>query len=204
MLISGGVLYNHRGCRKYLTEAEGARFLRAAATLDPVGELLCLVLYWSGCRISEALELTSDRIDRDGGRLVFRTLKQHRSKTSGERPEKFRAVPVPSEVIRKADGLGRSYGQKLWPWGRQAAWRRIKVAMSVAMVAPSAACPKGLRHHFGIMAASARVPPSLIQRWMGHAKLETTMIYLDVVGGEEREFAARMWPRSEPRHARVS
>lgn len=204
MLSCGGTLYDHHGCRKYLTEAEGSRFLLAATALAPVDELLCLVLYWSGCRVSEALELTLDRVDGDDARLVFRTLKQHPSRQTGCKPVKFRAVPVPRDLICRIERLGRRPGQRIWPWGRQAAWRRIKSAMSVAMVAPSAACPKGLRHHFGIMAASARVPPSLIQRWMGHAKLETTMIYLDVVGGEEREFAARMWPKEAVRRAGVT
>ncbi|NWM20150.1 site-specific integrase, partial [Escherichia coli] len=55
------------------------------------------------------------------------------------------------------------------------------------------ACCKGLPHWFGIRAASKSVPPNLIQRWMGHASPDTTSIYLDAVGVEEREFAKRMW-----------
>jgi hypothetical protein len=31
-------------------------------------------------------------------------------------------------------------------------------------------------------------PPRLVQRWLGHASLETTAIYADVVGPEERAF----------------
>lgn len=184
-------LYDCQGRRKYLTEEEGRRFLIAAQRLRPTDSSLCLVLYWSGCRISEALELTPERIDRDAGRLIFRTLKQHGYREL--RRDKFRAVPVPLGVIAVIDGLDVPIGQRYWPCGRQAAWRRVKLAMACAQVASSAASPKGLRHHFGIMAATAKVPPSLIQRWMGHAKLETTMIYLNVVGGEERSFAARMW-----------
>jgi integrase/recombinase XerD len=55
------------------------------------------------------------------------------------------------------------------------------------------ACPKGLRHGFGIRAADRSVPTNLIQRWMGHASPTTTAIYLDAVGLEERQFASRMW-----------
>ena len=33
----------------------------------------------------------------------------------------------------------------------------------------------------------------MIQRWLGHARLETTAIYLDVHGEEERELAMRVW-----------
>lgn len=186
-------LYDCQGRRKYLTEEEGRRYLTAVRRLRPADASFCLVLYWSGCRISEALELTPERIDRDGGRLIFRTLKQHGQVSPALRRDRFRAVPVPLDVIAIIDHLGVPHGQRYWPWGRQAAWRRVKLAMACARVVSSAASPKGLRHHFGIMAATAKVPPSLIQRWMGHAKLETTMIYLDAVGGEERTFAARMW-----------
>ncbi|MCP3385937.1 tyrosine-type recombinase/integrase [Bradyrhizobium sp. CCGUVB4N] len=62
-----------------------------------------------------------------------------------------------------------------------------------------AAVPKGLRHSFGVAAFRANIPPHLVQRWLGHASLETTAIYADVSGREEREFAARMWRRSAPR-----
>ncbi len=194
----GSGLYDRMGRRKYLSLEEGARFVRVAPSLEPSAFALCIVLYWTGCRISEALELTPERIDRDGGRLVFRTLKRFHRRAGDERTrrEVYRAVPVPIDVIAILDALERQRDERFLPWGRQAAWRRVKLAMRCAAIDGSAASPKGLRHHFGLMAATARVPPSLIQRWMGHAKLETTMIYLDAVGGEERGFAERMWKGS--------
>ena len=51
-----------------------------------------------------------------------------------------------------------------------------KVGMSASF---PLACPKGLRHGFGIRAAGYNVPTNLIQRWMGHASPTTTAIYLD-------------------------
>ena len=54
-------------------------------------------------------------------------------------------------------------------------------------------CPKGLRHDFGTCTAGHHVPTNLIQRWMGYASPNTTAIYLDAVGLEERTFASRMW-----------
>jgi integrase len=45
-----------------------------------------------------------------------------------------------------------------------------------------------LRHGFGVAAVQADV-----QRWLGHANLATTAIYVDAVGIEERALAARMW-----------
>jgi site-specific recombinase XerD len=76
---------------------------------------------------------------------------------------------------------------------RATAWRTVKLTMSRAGISGPMSSPKGLRHGFGIRAASRGVPPNLIQRFMGHASFTTTAIYLDAVGAEERQFASRMW-----------
>ena len=54
------------------------------------------------------------------------------------------------------------------------------------------ACPKGLRHAFGV-ATLGVVPLNVRQKWMGHARPETTDIYSAVCGPEEIEFAERFW-----------
>jgi integrase/recombinase XerD len=55
------------------------------------------------------------------------------------------------------------------------------------------AMPNGLRHAYGIRAAGENVPPRLIQRWLGHSDPDTTAIYINAVGKEERRFAERLW-----------
>lgn len=63
------------------------------------------------------------------------------------------------------------------------------------------ACPKGLRHAFGVNAVQTDVPLNMLQKWLGHANINTTTIYTDAMGAEEREIAQRMWvPR--PRHVK--
>jgi hypothetical protein len=37
------------------------------------------------------------------------------------------------------------------------------------------------------------VPVTSLKKFMGHAKLETTAIYVDAVGAQQQEIAARMW-----------
>jgi len=69
------------------------------------------------------------------------------------------------------------------------------------------ASPKGLRHAFGLNAVRSGVPLTLTQRWLGHASIATTAIYLNVMGAEEREIASRMWvtaPSRAPRPRRYS
>ncbi|WP_242011598.1 site-specific integrase [Acetobacter fallax] len=90
----GGMqLFDRDGSRKYLTVAERARFLRAAEQAPREARTLCMTLAWSGCRLSEALALTADRVDLAGGVLVFATLKKRQDGI-------YRAVPVPPPCSR--------------------------------------------------------------------------------------------------------
>ena len=55
------------------------------------------------------------------------------------------------------------------------------------------ATAKGLRHGFAVGAVNAGVPLTTVQKWLGHADLETTAIYTNAMGKEEYELAKRMW-----------
>jgi len=182
-----GQLYNEHGSRKYLTAEEWHRFLRAADSTEARTRALCRTLAYTGCRISEALGLTRTRLDAATGCVVLQTLKR--------RKQVFRAVPIPSGLLAELEGLPVLKGDplRLWEWCRQTGWRRVKAVMDQARVIGPQACPKGLRHGFGIAAAKENIPPGLTQRWMGHARLETTVLYQDAVGPEERAFAERLW-----------
>jgi integrase len=71
--------------------------------------------------------------------------------------------------------------------------------MGLAGITGAPATAKGLRHAAAVAALLAAVPLHLVQRWLGHVSPETTQIYLDVVGLEERQFAARMWSGTDTR-----
>jgi integrase len=60
-------LYTADGARKYLTAGERQVFLRAAERADREPRTLCMTLAYGGCRPSEALALTADRVDLAGG-----------------------------------------------------------------------------------------------------------------------------------------
>ncbi len=65
--------------------------------------------------------------------------------------------------------------------------------MSDAGISGTKACSRGLRHSFAVNSVIHNVPLTLIQKWMGHASITTTAIYLNVLGAEERNFAKRTW-----------
>lgn len=178
-------LFDQGGRRKYLTADERGRFLAAANGLEADRRALCYLLAFTGCRISEALNLRQDHFDSSSEAVIFKTLKR--------RHPAFRAVPVPPKLADQLAKLPALPDGRFWHIHRVTAYRLIRdLMLQCGIHGPMATC-KGLRHAFGIRAATCNVPPNLIQRWMGHASPNTTAIYLDAVGVEEREFAGRMW-----------
>jgi integrase len=65
--------------------------------------------------------------------------------------------------------------------------------MVQAQIVGAMASPKGLRHGFAIACIGKSIPLPTIQKWLGHARLETTAIYLGASGEEERTLARRLW-----------
>lgn len=180
-------LFDHAGQRKYLCGTEGRRFLDAANREEGAARLFCHLLFYTGCRISEALALTPRRLDAEAQGVVFRTLKRRRLA--------YRAIPIPAVLLGELLTLAknRQPDELLWPWSRQKGWRIIKRIMAAAAISGPQAMPKGLRHQFGVDAIGCNVPETTLQKWMGHAKVKNTHIYTVAVGLEERSFAQRMW-----------
>lgn len=190
---SGTSLFTHAGERKYLNMVERKAFLAAIPSLhDPMAESFCELIFWTGCRPSEALVLTRQQIDLDDKLIVFRSLKKR------TRVEQFRPIPVPSEFLRRfaeVHGLDADTDptRPLWPFARTTAWKHMTRVMTTAGITGDRACARGLRHSLGVQAALCDVPLTRIQRWLGHASLEITAIYLDVAGPEDRSLARRLW-----------
>ena len=191
---AGFTLVDARG-RKYLTGEERARFLAAArAHPRPTVQIFALTLAHTGCRISEALALRARDVDLAASELRFRTLKR--------RKEHWRAVPVPEELtrelalvhgLRRAQSRPRSAAALLWPFTRPTASRHIAQLMRAAAIEGPQACPKGLRHAYGVAAVAAGVPLPTVAAVLGHAHLTTTALYTTAIGAEARELVARMW-----------
>jgi integrase len=180
-------IFDGSGRRKYLTRTERAAFLRAAQNAPAKVRALCTVLAYTGCRLSEALKTTPERIDVDAGVIVFETLKRRRSGV-------FRSIPIPQNLAMQLRSIrGLAPGSRLWPWSRTTAWRRIKGVLGAAGVVGPHASPKGLRHAFGVLALQDGVPLTSVSRWLGHARLSTTAIYANAVGEEDRAFARKFW-----------
>lgn len=181
-------LYTAKGQRKYINGLERERFIAAALTCPrkDIGAL-ALTLALTGMRVSEALSLTAVNLQLDAGFITVRSLKKRRQIHVREIPAPPFLFEVLGELAAASDGV-------LWPISRSQAWRLVKAMMATASI-PSGihACPKGLRHGYGLHAVRSGIPLNLLQRWLGHASMKTTAIYANAVGREEYEIAARMW-----------
>ena len=188
-------LYDAHGQRKYLTGKERAAFVRTAVRVGGPTGTFCAVMALTGARISEVLSLTPERIDGAEGAIVFETLKRRERGI-------FRAVPIPHELVDllcavhdlKTAGCDPARRRAhLWMWSRTTAWKHVKAVMRLANIPEAQAKPKALRHAFGVEAVQERIAITLVKKWLGHAKLQSTEIYATPLGREERRLAAHMW-----------
>ena len=187
-------LYTARGERKYINQAERQRVLAVLERLDRERALFSLLLAWTGGRVSEVLDVRASSFQIERNIVALRTLKR--------RKPHVREVPIAPGLM---EALDRQFGlrelqrnpetanERLWNFCRVTAWRYVKGAMLEAGVVGRPACPRGLRHGFGVGTLQALVPLNMVQKWMGHARISTTAIYADASGDEEADFAARFW-----------
>ncbi|WP_395396257.1 site-specific integrase (plasmid) [Novosphingobium sp. BL-8A] len=182
-------VYNGYGQRKYLTSSEIDAFMSSARKRSVEVQTFCCMIALTGCRISEALEMTRECIDFETKHVIIRCLKKRGKQI-------FRAIPLPAPFLahlRNWFGSDPGAAQLLWPWSRMTGYRRVCEVMECAGIRGAYASPKGLRHGFGVRAIQSGVPLTLVQRWLGHADIKTTAIYTTAMGPEEREIASRMW-----------
>lgn len=187
-------LYDQQGKRKYLTAEERREFLRVARITHGPQYTFCATLALTGARISEVLELLPCHWDLQLGTVVIRSLKKRQVGV-------YRCLPVPKmlcQLVEEVHDLGRARWEDvaeipLWPWCRTTAWKVVKSHMVAAGLQGPYAVPKGLRHSFAVGATGAGVPLQTVRKWMGHARIETTAIYTDAIGHEERQYATLNW-----------
>lgn len=181
--------FDIKGERKYLDQQERQRFLRSASRMREPIRLFCEVLAYTGCRLSEALNIRPSHIDQGHCALIFETLKQRNA-------IRYRHIAVPKSLMRRLMRFlkNRSLSNsRVWQVHRQTAWRWIKLVMSNAGITGVSANSRGLRHGFAIASIQRRVPLPLVQKWMGHTRVTTTQIYTDIVGPQQRTYAKRTW-----------
>ena len=180
--------------------AERMRVLHLLKSQPPAKRLFAENMHWTGARPSETLSIVPAACQIDASVIAIQTLKR--------RGWKVREVPVPRDHmnqldkffdIRRKQRTGEDLYQPLWPFSRVTAWRLFKSVMAQAEIRGARACPRGMRHGFGVGNTLAGVPLNQTQIWMGHANIASTAIYAEACGPEQIELAARFWNFSDER-----
>ena len=149
-------LFDQDGNRLYLTAGERKLFLEAAKEEEPENRLFCFLVHFTGCRPTEALELTAERILIKEKEIVIRTIKKRKLDSLGNlKKPKYRHIPVPEELIDHLDFVFRVRQRQkktaeaikpLWGISRATSWRMVKRVMERAGISGKQATTKGLRH----------------------------------------------------------
>ncbi len=198
-------LFSPQGARLYLNAQERADFLAALAGEDPADRMFCQLLHYTGCRPTEGLELVPRRVLIDEAAIVFRSLKKRTHDRQGrEKQPQYRRVPVPPVLIEHLDlvfdlrarhARARDLDTPLWPMSRPTAYRLVKRVMARAGIQGAQATGKGLRHGFGVamVTAGKPLPIHVLSQLMGHSSTDSTELYLQVVGEDQRHMVMEAW-----------
>ena len=164
---------------EYLEPAEVEALIKAAP--HGIAQLLFLIQWRAGLRISEALALDVADLQLDGDRATLRV----RQGKGG----RARLVPLHPELAA-AFGSALAFGSirkgPLFDASRSTGWRWLKLALGKAE--ELGGIPPGrrvgthtLRHSAARHWLNSGVPFNHVRKWLGHASIQTTLIYLEIM-----------------------
>jgi len=177
--LAKGQVSPRRALPEYLEKEEVEALIRVAP--HPQARLVMALQWRAGLRVSEALAVEPADLSLDGGRPTVRV-----RQGKGGRP---RVVPVHPELRAALETALGYAGRKKGPIvqaTRSTAWRWVKA--SLARAVELGAVPPGrkvgthtLRHSAARHWLASGIPINIVSRWLGHASLQTTLIYLEVL-----------------------
>ena len=161
--------------QRMLSEAEVQALLRAP---DRARDRVLLAwLYYTGLRVAEVTSVCWRDLRREEGRWLL---------TVYGKGQKTRTIVVPEAVVTAAQrvaGPSRRPEARIWPLAARTVEKIVTRAAQAAGIA-KAVSPHWFRHAYATHAIAHGAPLHVVQASLGHSKLDTTAIYLDVAPGE--------------------
>lgn len=164
---------------EYLLPTEVTALIHAAG--HGQARLTMLIQWRAGLRVSEAVALTVEDLQLDGDQPTLRVRlgKGHKDRVVPLHPEL-------SSAFRQVIDFGNIRRGRLVNTTRSTAWRWVKQALARAQELGS--IPTGrwvgthtLRHSAARHWLASGVPINHVSRWLGHASIQTTLIYLEIL-----------------------
>lgn len=180
---------------------EVARLLDSCPEDSPAGlrdKALLEVLYATGARVSEVLDLVVDDIAADDGfiKVTGKGNKQRIVPVGGAARRAVKAYLVRGRpVLSKGKSHAVFLNKRGGALSRQSAWTIIKDAASRAGVDKHIS-PHTLRHSFATHLLEGGADVRTVQELLGHASVTTTQIYTHVTPENLREVWRTAHPRS--------
>jgi integrase len=156
---------------KSLTRSELAGLREQAKQCSELDELMILVMFNHGLRVSEAINLDSSNIQ--GDYIVVQRLKNSK-KTS---------QPLMGDEKEALKSLAAKPG-KFFPMCRMTAWRKIQKYGKAANIPEHKLHPHVLKHTAGKLAHLGGMGLPEIQCWLGHKNGGNTMKYMEATEDE--------------------
>lgn len=172
----------------YLTPEQVALYRKAFAS-TPI-ELPFLLGIYAGLRIAEILHLEWSQVGLDSGVIHICSNGQWQTKSG-----RARSVPIHDELRFALDAVADKTGL-VCPSPKGFRWTVMNLAKAEAVICEREGvrpCPRHVwRHTFAVAAASAGIPLTTIQAWLGHASLSTTMLYAHFAASYQHEGVERV------------
>ncbi|MDA2919064.1 tyrosine-type recombinase/integrase [Desulfobacterota bacterium AH_259_B03_O07] len=167
----------------YLTK-DGVWEVLGGMRNKPLYHLLINFLWQTGARISEALSIKVSDIDFYSKVVRMPSLKK--------RKPQIKTIPLQGDLIGEIgayvgqEGLGKE--DRIFSITRQHAHRIVRNACAKAGIEKTRSHCHVLRHSFAVNSVLQRVPLPILQKWMGHSDIKNTMVYLNILSQDTRDF----------------
>jgi integrase/recombinase XerC len=170
----------------YFTKPEIDQILAALWQKQKLRDYLLVLLLWqTGARISELLNIKVSDIDFFNATIKLLTLKR-KIKTERVIPLKPQTLGLLALYINQF-GLQRQ--DKIFKISRQQAFRIVKKAvLEVFPGDTKRAHPHVLRHSFAVYCLSQGVPITVVRSWLGHRNITSTLVYTQALAQDARKF----------------
>ena len=170
---------NRRNLPEYLDFNEVQALIHRAPSFQ--ASLVMLIQWRAGLRVSEALALEVADLSLNDDHPTLRVRKG--------KGNKARQVPIHPELaaaFRNVIGYTGVRSGRFVEASRGTAWRWLKAALADAQKAGDIAIGKPvgthtLRHSCARHWLASGIPINTVSRWLGHAALGTTLIYLEIL-----------------------
>lgn len=184
---------------KYWTPEQFAVFL--LSRLKPIHCCLFSLLFWTGCRVGEALALTANDVDLAGGVLHIRKTYTRIGRRSIVQTPKTKAsnrdVALPSFLV----AILKDWIERAGVQGEQRLFEGLSSVQTVTAIFRRHATKAGLpyihvhdlRHSHASLLASMGVSPVVIKERLGHQNIATTIdIYSHLFPAKQNEVVERL------------